>query len=335
MKKIINIALVSLMFFSSVGCYSKFESPAPAQPYTDADFADAEIISIKALKEKYSSLVGTSKSEQITEDLVIRGKVISSDREGNIYKSLFILDHDDVDGSAAIELRLFASNYVCYPVGSMVYVRLNELSIGDYKGMLSIGARSVNEDYVHTTIENRLALDAHIFLGEQLAMTSADTIVITKDNYSTLSDDNLACLVRFEGVESVWGSAAWGYKNYYPNYFSSAENNFEWSESYGETFPDLAVPTLAYYGSNPDNSSLADSYFYGSSWYSYDPTGTDNESGQYVIRLSAYARFSKTEVPAEGSKVNITSIYTQFGSGSTKAYQLTLSYGSDIEIVEE
>ncbi len=328
MKKLINIALASLVALSAVGCYSDFDNPAPAPIFSDADFVDdCEIITIKDLKERYKSFVGASKSEEITDNLVIRGKVISSDKDGNVYKSLYILDHD-MNGSAAIELRLFASNYVKYPVGTMIYVKLKGLSIGDYSGMLSIGSRSVDPDYAHSTIEGSIMLKEHIFVGERLEMTPSDTLVVNKDNYMNLTNDALARLVRFEGVESVFGKAAWGYKNSYPNYFAGSDDNFEWSADQA----DLAEPTVAFYGQNPNleyiNASMT--RYYGSSWYSYNPEGTDNLSGQYVVRTSGYARFRDQKIPANGSKVNLTAIYTQFGSGATKAYQLTINKGADI-----
>lgn len=72
----------------------------------------------------------------------IKGKVISSDRQGNIYKSLYIYD-----GTAGIELKLYNGLYLDFlldlaskPIKSQwVYVRLDGLYLGNYRMMLSIG----------------------------------------------------------------------------------------------------------------------------------------------------------------------------------------------------
>ena len=68
--------------------------------------------------------------------------MISSDRQGNIYKSLYIYD-----GTAGIELKLYNGLYLDFlldlaskPIKSQwVYVRLDGLYLGNYRMMLSIG----------------------------------------------------------------------------------------------------------------------------------------------------------------------------------------------------
>ena len=72
--------------------------------------------------------------------------MISSDRQGNIYKSLYIYD-----GTAGIELKLYNGLYLDFlldlaskPIKSQwVYVRLDGLYLGNYRMMLSIGRRSL------------------------------------------------------------------------------------------------------------------------------------------------------------------------------------------------
>ncbi len=342
MKKLINIALIALISFVAVGCetYSDYTTPKKDAPYTDADFADCEIVSIKQFKEQYKSVVGTSANEKITQDWVIRGKVISSDESGNIYKSLFIQDDDAVDGIAGIELRLFTSNYTKYPIGYTVYVKLKDLSVGDYRGMISIGAFSDVEgtEYPHTTIENRITVNNHIFLGEKGEITDEDIKVVTESNYASFShDDYLACLVRFEGLESVIsGDSRPGVKwttNSYPSYFLSADDNFNWKDIDLAAYPSWGTPAMAYKGKNPVSGAPATNYYYGSAWYSYDYQG--DYKAQYVVRLSAYARFKDREIPSDGTKVNITSILTQYLSGKYTTYQIVPRFDSDIEIIED
>ena len=91
----IFLAVTASLFF--VGCYNDFDTPAPAKVWTDADFSDSKIISIKELKdifeEAYPGTSGIGQSLTITDDLVIRGKVISSDQAGNVYKSMYYARH--------------------------------------------------------------------------------------------------------------------------------------------------------------------------------------------------------------------------------------------------
>ncbi len=340
MKKILNIALIAFVALSTVACYNDFGTPEPGHVYTDADFEE-EIVSIRHLKDYYSKHVGNSTSDQITEDWVIRGKVISSDESGNIYKSLYIQDDDATDGRAAIELRLFASNYTKYPVGYMVYVKLKDLSVGDYSGMISIGARATDStsDYVHTTIENRITLDEHIFLGESGSVTEDDIYVVDSSNYESLftsdTDNYLACLVRFEGLESAFtesGAAEWTTYTY-PSYFAenTTEGKFDWSSGLGELDEYWINPPLAYKGTNPTTGGSESLYFYGSSWFTYD-RDSESHTAQYILRLSGYARFKDRFIPADGNKINLTAIFTRYlnSSGYYTTYQLVPSFSEDI-----
>lgn len=133
--KLLIYGIMAAMAFCTTSCYSDFDEPAPAKVWTDADFtADGgEIITIKALKDMCAG-VGLAQYKEITDNYIIKGKVISSDQAGNVYKSVYI-----DDGTAGIELKLMVSNYVYYQVGQTLYVKLKGLAIGNYRYMLSVG----------------------------------------------------------------------------------------------------------------------------------------------------------------------------------------------------
>ncbi|MFR9523684.1 MAG: DUF5689 domain-containing protein [Rikenellaceae bacterium] len=350
MKKLINIALVALVAFATVSCYNDFGTPDPAYVYTDADFEqESTIISIKEFKDTYSGLVGTSTNKLITEDWVIRGKVISSDESGNLYKSLYIQDGSYEDGTrSGIELRLFSSNYVKYPEGSMVYVKLKGLSIGDYSGMISVGAYSYTlelegETYTHTTIEGRTMLAEHIFLGEMGEIDpETDIVYIDKDNYSSITSDLLGCLIYFEGLESVfseYNTVNWTTSSYavYPSYFCNSTTYFNWSPELYESGDEFwENPPMAYQGVDPTvEGSTETNYYYGSAWYSFDKTSS-SYTAQFIVRLSGYAKFKDTPVPANGTMMNIKAILTQYKSGSyNPTYQIVPCYLENFEYVEQ
>lgn len=258
-----------------------------------------EIISIKDLKAKFyekwgHDANGLGRRVVIEDDVVIKGKVISSDAEGNVYKSLYIYD-----GEQAIELRLMNDNYVNYPLGQIVYVKAQGLSLASYRYMLSLGAAPALEpdgtfpndtpsehDFSasgNSNIPTTEMVQQYVYRGELDTITEADVTVVDKDNYKTvLNDDLLGCLIRFEGLRSSYTTVD---SNTYPNYLENV--NGVYTNKY---YQDEGLPiTWAY---NYDNTK-----YYGSSLFTYETTPTSLESGSYVVRVSGYARFALKELP--------------------------------------
>ncbi|MBQ8366275.1 MAG: hypothetical protein IJX40_00885 [Alistipes sp.] len=228
-------ALVAIAFLA-VGCYEKHEMVAPRELYTDNSFEDmfpeAEHITIAELKHAYGTIsnmgvnndgwkttmykfVGEIPStwepndedykpeEHIIfegEDVYIKGKVVSDDDAGNIYKSLFIQDE-----TSGIELKLNNNVGLRYKRGSWVYVRLKGLCLGNYRMMLSIGgapSESYNKAgkhkyYANSNIELQDVVDRYVFPGEMAEEglrvgtyeqwkndpASVDIITVTPENY--------------------------------------------------------------------------------------------------------------------------------------------------------
>ena len=331
MNNILKIALTLAVGIVLAGCYNDFDNPAPAKVYTDKDFTEtgAEIISIKDLKAKFyekwgHDANGLGRRVVIEDDVVIKGKVISSDAEGNVYKSLYIYD-----GEQAIELRLMNDNYVNYPLGQIVYVKAQGLSLASYRYMLSLGAAPALEpdgtfpndtpsehDFSasgNSNIPTTEMVQQYVYRGELDTITEADVTVVDKDNYKTvLNDDLLGCLIRFEGLRSSYTTVD---SNTYPNYLENV--NGVYTNKY---YQDEGLPiTWAY---NYDNTK-----YYGSSLFTYETTPTSLESGSYVVRVSGYARFALKELPADNAMVNITAIYTKYSSrtGGFITYQLLVT----------
>jgi hypothetical protein len=74
--------------------------------------------------------------EEITEDWTFSGIVISDDAEGNFFKQLVIQD-----STGGIEMRIEMTNLSnVYPVGRKVYVKAKGLYLGDYNGLIQLGA---------------------------------------------------------------------------------------------------------------------------------------------------------------------------------------------------
>ncbi|MDE5709154.1 MAG: hypothetical protein K2I32_06895, partial [Alistipes sp.] len=147
-SKIFLAAVCSILL---AGCYNDFDTPAPAKIWNDEELESQglTLITIQELKQAYvdnfSALGGLSntgsngswsdtktlklgapsskieagyetdpgnlKFWEAAADYYIKGKVISSDAQGNVYKSLYI-----DDGTAAIELKLCGTLYTTFPL---------------------------------------------------------------------------------------------------------------------------------------------------------------------------------------------------------------------------
>ncbi len=108
----------------------------------------------------------------IDRDIVISGKVSTTDQPGNFYKSLYIQDE-----TAAIELKLGKSGlYNFYKEGQTLYVRCNGLTLGMYgyktgsyggQGMVQLGYSDPSGSYETSYLESSYLIDSHVFCGER------------------------------------------------------------------------------------------------------------------------------------------------------------------------
>ena len=180
MDKLFKLLLAAAAALFFTGCYSDYLNPGPARVYTRADFEakGLEYISVEELKARFRAENagmndGTVASWTVDEPLFTSGKVISTDRFGNVYKSVYLYDEAS---ESAIELKLNTGNYLFHPVGQIVYVDLEGLVLGNYRGMVSIGTTSYNASYSNDNIESKIMQDEHIFSGEQQPMLKSDTL---------------------------------------------------------------------------------------------------------------------------------------------------------------
>lgn len=335
MKRLFSILLAAVVGVFFVGCYNDLDDPGAAKIYTDADFSGLQYWSIKDVKDKfiaanpaYTSNNGGVYTMVVQEDAYTRGKVISSDYTGNVYKTVYI--YDEASGRA-IELKLNTGNYLFYPIGSMVYVKLKGLVLGNYRGMISIGTYSDDPKYANGNIVTRAMLKEHIFRGEEIGMKQADTLVVNSTNYTQLSDNDLGRLVRFEDITSLYGKTQWGYKNRFPNYFA---NSTSYDEDTNPTWEIWKKPTwsLKRQDPNPSGQGFTEVFYFGSTLVSYTGIESTSVEGNYVIRTSGYASFREQPMPANGEKVTVTAIYTKFTgpAGQNPAYQLVIDTAADV-----
>ena len=266
--KLNKLFAIFAVAFLAVSCIEQeFALVQPDSLYTDASFKEqfpeAEQISIAELKYAYGTIsgkgenaawsntvfkvIGEEKYSHIYDvktpiifegkDLYIKGKVISDDTEGNVYKTLYIQDE-----TSGIEIKLNNNVGLKYRKGTWVYVRLTGLYLGNYRMMLSLEgppSESYNKAgehkfYANSNLELQSIIDQHVFAGTsagelkvgnfvqwQDAPESVDIITVTPDNYlQVFSPSNVTLegkftksfqmkqrelmygrLIRFEGLE--------------------------------------------------------------------------------------------------------------------------------------
>lgn len=164
-----------------------YDNPEPYTWYSDSDFSN--IVSIKDLCACYSKknpfvMPGSHVS---LANAVIKGRVSTTDRPGNFYKSLYI-----EDGTAGIELKIGKNGlYNDYQQGQTVYVKLGGLSLGMYgykdgnnggQGMVQIGYEDPSGDYETAYLELSKLIDAHILRGDPADIRIPEPLVIDKES---------------------------------------------------------------------------------------------------------------------------------------------------------
>lgn len=375
--KSLKIAFALLVGVLAAGCYIDFDTPGPRKLYTDDDMAQLGLqqVSIKTVKgwftEAFGGISGTGtnnngwentktlkfgdltpdeaqfislKGRPDASDKYIKGKVISSDRQGNIYKSLYIYD-----GTAAIELKLYNGLYLDYLLdldnmkSQWVYVRLDGLYLGNYRMMLSIGGApsdgintaGTHKYYANSNLDNPRVAKLNVFAGEYVPLEASDILEVDASNYTSLGEDQLGRLVRFKGIKVRYAG--------YPNQdgvtnpplksgtsSSSSENPYpSWIVT------DWGTPRFgAWYrwAYNRDNVRL-----YASVLISYNDAATSTaEAGIYGVRTSGYSQFAMKPIPKDGAVGDVLGIYGVYGTQWNYAqYQISVSRIEDLAFKTE
>jgi len=128
------------------------------------------------------------------DSVLIEGRIISSDKEGNIYKSLFI-----EDGTAGIEIKLNKTTlYNDYKLGQKVVVYCNGLHLGDYGGQIQLGSMYYNSGVpTISNLEGDVIIRKHVFKkGRNIEEVAP--IVMTP---ALLTPANISRLVQFDNVQ--------------------------------------------------------------------------------------------------------------------------------------
>ncbi len=238
MKKVslyIIAALFGLLFFNSCD-EEDYAEPTFTEPSFEVP-ADASLISIKDLKQKYTDKIGSTGKYLsaddfmiVEEDVYISGYVISDDKDGNFYKALVI--QSDLTGSEqGISISVGESSlYTKFAIGQRVYVKCKGLTLGKYGDEVQLGGsfyfyKYKDKDRIK---EYRLApipspsIDAHIF-NDRYPFTLLPVVrKIDEVAYEVVYDyfkspkaklkneDYKFTYIKFENVEFMKPNQTWG-----------------------------------------------------------------------------------------------------------------------------
>lgn len=269
----------------------------------------------------------TVKGVTITDKVALETVVVSSDELGNTYRSLYVQDAaGPANGGMEIKVGK-GSMYTVYKPGQKLYIKCDELILGNYRNMVGLGGPSSEASYSNGFIDVQTIIDEKLLTGE---MGITDTLVVNSENVAevvTNYKQYLGTLCRFEGLESTWGTLqVGGYTNFYPSFQDSGdeatkngeqindEDKSKGTSNYNKDFAAYDLPaTWAY--------SYDNLFFYGSAAFTLG-------GKPFVARTSGYSRFALEEIPADGAICDITAILTIYDS----TFQLVLNSDKDVVV---
>lgn len=323
MKKYLPAILCGLLAVASCDFYtSGFEDPdEPEYAY----FEPSALTSIKDLKARY-----VNKALPITDDIIIGGQVISSDESGNIYRSMYIQDE-----TAGIEIKIGARQmYNDYRPGQWVYVRCKGLVLGNYNGMIQLGAKDDTGEYDTAYMDIQYLIDNFVLRGKPDAMPEPIEIteaqIADPDYYgryvkvTDLTYSTQIFVILYDSADnSVYLSDAG--TNYGINTWAMSENGFK---AYMTASTGKVEPQSAFDGA----ISAAD-------WQGYYNAASAYTLSQYFkkgstdlqVRTSGYSKFADTPIDAavlKGAKVTMTGILTHYNTNN----QFTLNSLDGVQI---
>ncbi|MCZ2225080.1 MAG: DUF5689 domain-containing protein [Chitinophagales bacterium] len=190
---LLTIATVTIIS----ACNKKFDEP-------DTNFVDPGIPVTMTLKELKALLPTAGSVVEITDDKVISGIVVADDRSGNFYKSLSIQDE-----TGGVSVRLDGTNvFNMYPVGRRIYIKVKGLCVGDYGGMIQLGAINTSTTPISQTPIPQNLFDKYIVKGSFGNNITPRVITNFADLKTTLQDSFQNTLIQLKNFQVTAGDTS-------------------------------------------------------------------------------------------------------------------------------
>lgn len=188
--KYILFPVFAIFMLLHSGCV-KTEFDQPAETTYSVDFeknAEYTMKTIKELKEIYN--LASDDTAVIKENYVIKGVVISDDKEGNFYKTMTI---QDSTGGISIPVDAY-DLYKDFPQGQLLYIKCKGLVLTNYRGSIQIKFLS------NLSVESipAAAMKNYIFKSDGGALVNPK--VVTIDELG-VNKDLINTLVKLQNVQ--------------------------------------------------------------------------------------------------------------------------------------
>lgn len=176
------IAILVTPLTTLVGCYNSADKPVITD---DLPAPNATVALLR------SEILGTRPC-LIAENVVIVGRIISSDDDSNFYRSI-VVD----DGTGAIEVMMGVSPLAAdYPEGLNVALRLKGCYVGYLRGVVVVGTKAPEYESMDIGyLASNEAIDRVVVRGGSVDVVEPRTM-----NIASLTRDECGRLVRIEGL---------------------------------------------------------------------------------------------------------------------------------------
>lgn len=137
------VTAVALPLLGLTSCQNDFDTPALTSPEASLT-ANTSLLELKeAFWSNDANYIDTVGLTATGEHIVVKGRVVSNDADGNIYKSLVIQD-----GTAALAMSINANSlYNTYRVGQEVVIDVTGMYIGKYSSLQQLGFPDYSVSY--------------------------------------------------------------------------------------------------------------------------------------------------------------------------------------------
>ena len=223
MMRLIIVSIVLL--FATSGCYDSHKEP-PTGEFVEQE--NCNIMQLKQLcKDGYYS---------INSELVFVGRITTSDREGNFYRSMVV---EGTSGGMEVLLGIY-DIAAQYPIGLMVAIDLRGTAIMLNNGILQVGLPPRSFDSTPREFESQTIIDRHIKRSN-----SIENIEPLRCDIASLNEALCGRFIEFNNIYHNPLSAN-EEENTMCDYHRFTDNNgyavFTYISPYAD-FPNLEIPT--------------------------------------------------------------------------------------------
>ena len=205
MKKIFSIFSAALFILTAC---EEWE-PVFTLKYDEPEAEQLQQLTPTHTISELAAMYKTGTPWTVDQNIIIAGKVSTTDQPGNFYKSFYIQDE-----TAGMEIKIGRSAlYNDYQPGQTVYVKCMGLTLGMYgyksgsyggQGMVQLGYVDTSGEYETSYMESPLIVDAHVIKGATGSKVTPEVITeaqLPTSKNTQASNQYLGKLVTLKGLK--------------------------------------------------------------------------------------------------------------------------------------